>query len=173
MRWESKTTGKSGYAPACANEWRAGVCGKPRIKCADCGHCSLIPLSDAAIYAHLAGDHTIGVYAHPAGHRLARRRRIRPSAARHHGLGDARQSVSWKRALQLYTVRLHREHAGKASVQIIDFVDTGHPALLRMWDKRQRGYRAMSYPIRADGGAEGTVETELPLGGAIQTRNQQ
>jgi len=27
VRWESKTTGKSGYAPACANEWRAGICG--------------------------------------------------------------------------------------------------------------------------------------------------
>jgi hypothetical protein len=25
VRWESKTSGKSGYAPACANEWRAGV----------------------------------------------------------------------------------------------------------------------------------------------------
>ncbi len=62
MRWESRTTGKSGYAPACANEWRAGVCEKPRIKCADCRNRSLIPLSDAAIYAHLAGDHTIGVY---------------------------------------------------------------------------------------------------------------
>jgi hypothetical protein len=24
IRWESKSTGKSGYAPACANEWRAG-----------------------------------------------------------------------------------------------------------------------------------------------------
>jgi hypothetical protein len=32
IRWESKTTGKSGYAPACANEWRAGICEKPRIK---------------------------------------------------------------------------------------------------------------------------------------------
>jgi hypothetical protein len=32
IRWESKTTGRSGYAPACANEWRAGVCEKPRIK---------------------------------------------------------------------------------------------------------------------------------------------
>jgi len=62
VRWESKTTGKSGYAPACANEWRAGVCEKPRIKCGDCRNRSLIPLSDAAIYAHLAGDHTIGVY---------------------------------------------------------------------------------------------------------------
>ena len=26
VRWESKTTGESGYTPACANEWRAGVC---------------------------------------------------------------------------------------------------------------------------------------------------
>ncbi|MFZ4539198.1 TOTE conflict system archaeo-eukaryotic primase domain-containing protein [Propionivibrio sp.] len=25
IRWESKTTGKSGYAPACGNEWLAGV----------------------------------------------------------------------------------------------------------------------------------------------------
>lgn len=60
VRWESRTTGKSGYAPACANEWRAGVCEKPRTKCGDCPNRSLIPLSDAAIYAHLAGDHTIG-----------------------------------------------------------------------------------------------------------------
>lgn len=36
VRWESKTTGTSGYAPACANGWRAGVCEKPRIKCGDC-----------------------------------------------------------------------------------------------------------------------------------------
>lgn len=62
VRWEGKTSGKSGYAPACANEWRAGVCEKPRIKCADCSNRLLIPLSDAVIYKHLAGDHTIGVY---------------------------------------------------------------------------------------------------------------
>ena len=56
VRWESKTSGKSGYAPACANEWRAGVCEKPRIKCGDCSNRLLIPLSDAVIYDHLAGD---------------------------------------------------------------------------------------------------------------------
>ncbi len=49
--------------------------------------------------------------------------------------------------LQQYAGRLHREHASKTDVRIIDFVDTGHPALLRMWDKRQRGYRAMGYRI--------------------------
>ncbi len=62
VRWESATTGKSGYAPACVNEWRPGICEKPRIKCADCCNRSLIPVSDAVIYSHLAGEKTIGVY---------------------------------------------------------------------------------------------------------------
>ncbi|MFJ4293493.1 TOTE conflict system archaeo-eukaryotic primase domain-containing protein [Cupriavidus sp. NPDC089707] len=62
IRWESKSTGKSGYTPACANEWRTGVCEKPRIKCADCGNRLLVPLSDQVIYDHLAGQHTVGVY---------------------------------------------------------------------------------------------------------------
>jgi superfamily II DNA or RNA helicase len=58
--------------------------------------------------------------------------------------------VSWKGTLQQYAGRLHREHASKTGVRIIDFVDTGHPALLRMWDKRRRGYRAMGYRIAAE-----------------------
>ncbi len=62
VRWESKSTGKSGYAPACANEWRAGVCEKPRIRCGECSHRMLIPISDAVIYHHLTGKHTVGVY---------------------------------------------------------------------------------------------------------------
>jgi len=62
IRWESKTTGKSGYVPACANEWRAGICHKPKIKCSDCGVRELSPLSDTVIYNHLSGEHTIGVY---------------------------------------------------------------------------------------------------------------
>lgn len=61
VRWQSKT-GKAGYSPACANEWRAGVCEKPRIKCSDCGHRLLVPLTDQTIYDHLAGRHTVGVY---------------------------------------------------------------------------------------------------------------
>jgi hypothetical protein len=62
IRWESKTSGKSGYAPACANEWRAGVCEKPRIKCSDCSNRLLVPLSDSIIFDHLSGKHTIGIY---------------------------------------------------------------------------------------------------------------
>jgi superfamily II DNA or RNA helicase len=61
VRWQSKA-GKSGYSPACANEWRAGICEKPRIKCSDCGHRLLVPLCDQTVYDHLAGRHTIGVY---------------------------------------------------------------------------------------------------------------
>jgi hypothetical protein len=62
IRWEAKTSGKSGYSPACANEWRPGVCEKPRTKCGDCGHRDLLPLSDSVLFKHLAGEHTIGTY---------------------------------------------------------------------------------------------------------------
>ncbi|RQQ58235.1 DEAD/DEAH box helicase [Burkholderia stagnalis] len=62
LRWESRNSGRSGYAPACANEWRTGICDKPRIRCADYGHRVLLALDDQVIYAHLAGDHTVGLY---------------------------------------------------------------------------------------------------------------
>jgi superfamily II DNA or RNA helicase len=62
VRWASKVTGKSGYTPACANEWRAGVCQKPRIKCGNCAQRLLIPLSDTVIHDHLIGKHTVGIY---------------------------------------------------------------------------------------------------------------
>jgi superfamily II DNA or RNA helicase len=61
VRWES-VKGKSGYSPACSNEWRPGVCGKPRTKCGDCDQRQLLPVTDQVIYDHLAGHHTIGVY---------------------------------------------------------------------------------------------------------------
>jgi len=67
--------------------------------------------------------------------------------------------ISWKGTLQQYVGRLHREHDNKADVRIIDFVDTGHPALRRMWEKRQRGYRAMGYRISppADSGSLSSI----------------
>ncbi|HWQ38414.1 MAG TPA: helicase-related protein [Burkholderiales bacterium] len=58
--------------------------------------------------------------------------------------------TSWKGTLQQYAGRLHREHAAKDRVRIYDYVDAGHPALLRTWGKRQRGYRAMEYTINAE-----------------------
>lgn len=64
--------------------------------------------------------------------------------------------VSWKGTLQQYAGRLHREHADKADVRIIDFIDSGHPALLRMWSKRQAGYKAMGYEF-----ADSSISIEL------------
>lgn len=60
--------------------------------------------------------------------------------------------VSWSGALQQYAGRLHRQHIAKKEVRIIDFVDADHSALLRMWDKRQRGYRTIGYRIFSEPG---------------------
>jgi hypothetical protein len=54
-RFESKRTGKSGYAPACANEWVRGICEKPRVQCAACPNRRLLPLTDDVIRWHLSG----------------------------------------------------------------------------------------------------------------------
>ncbi|MFN8682346.1 MULTISPECIES: TOTE conflict system archaeo-eukaryotic primase domain-containing protein [Paracoccus] len=56
LRWENRKTGRSGYSPACFNEWVRGVCGKPAVKCSDCPHQSFIPPDDAIIEKHLRGD---------------------------------------------------------------------------------------------------------------------
>lgn len=71
--------------------------------------------------------------------------------------------VSWKGTLQQYAGRLHRGQSGKTDVRIIDFVDTGYPARLRMWDKRQRGYKAMGYRIVAENDAEPDSGTPVKL----------
>jgi superfamily II DNA or RNA helicase len=56
--------------------------------------------------------------------------------------------ISWKGTLQQYAGRLHREHADKKDVRIYDYAETDQPQLASMWDKRQRGYRAMGYEIK-------------------------
>src|SRR5712691_10527005 len=68
-RFESRKTGKSGYAPACGNEWVRGVCEKPKIKCADCPNRRFLPVTDEVVRCHLSGrdslghDFVMGVYA--------------------------------------------------------------------------------------------------------------
>lgn len=59
-RWQSLKTGKSGYSPACANEWVPGVCPKPKGSCKDCAHRELLPLTDAVIETHLRGRDAYG-----------------------------------------------------------------------------------------------------------------
>lgn len=59
-RWYSKTTEKSGYQPVCENEWAEGLCDKKSYKCSVCPNRKLSPLTDKAIYDHLAGKDEYG-----------------------------------------------------------------------------------------------------------------
>jgi superfamily II DNA or RNA helicase len=70
-RFESAKSGKSGYTPACANEWAPGLCHKPRIKCIECKNQAFLPANEAMIRNHLLGqdpseakgkDFTAGIY---------------------------------------------------------------------------------------------------------------
>jgi hypothetical protein len=68
VRWENRKTGRSGYSPACANEWVKGICRKPKIKCGDCPHKKFIPPDEGVMEKHLrggdgrSGDFVVGVY---------------------------------------------------------------------------------------------------------------
>lgn len=55
VRWENSGTGRTGYAPACRNEWVRGVCEKPQVKCGECPNQAFIPVSDDIITSHLRG----------------------------------------------------------------------------------------------------------------------
>lgn len=62
IRWENKA-GRSGYSPACGNEWTA-VCKKPQVKCSECQHQDFLPVTDEVVSQHLDSrvNRTIGVY---------------------------------------------------------------------------------------------------------------
>lgn len=62
-RWENQKSGKSGYAPACNNEWVRGICEKPKIRCSDCPNQAFPRLDETAARLHLTGKTTIGTYA--------------------------------------------------------------------------------------------------------------
>jgi superfamily II DNA or RNA helicase/very-short-patch-repair endonuclease len=59
-RFENPRTGRSGYAPACANEWVRGLCEKPQIACADCPNRQFLPVGDEVIRWHLTGHDGAG-----------------------------------------------------------------------------------------------------------------
>jgi hypothetical protein len=60
--WTNSTTGRKGYAPACANEWVRGICEKPRVKCGECPNQAFLAVTDQVIRDHLQGRHVAGVY---------------------------------------------------------------------------------------------------------------
>lgn len=62
IRFVSKKTGRSGYAPACHNKFVRGVCDLPKVKCGECPNQAFVPFDDGAVLAHLQGRHVMGVY---------------------------------------------------------------------------------------------------------------
>lgn len=60
-RWESRD-GKKGYTPACELEWQKPICQKPLIKCSECQHRKLTPLTNQILFKHLSGEKTVGLY---------------------------------------------------------------------------------------------------------------
>ena len=59
--------------------------------------------------------------------------------------------ISWKGTLVQYAGRIHRESEGKALVTIFDYVDSSLPMLQRMFQKREKGYKAMGYHVTYTG----------------------
>ncbi|ELS8949189.1 DEAD/DEAH box helicase [Vibrio fluvialis] len=53
--------------------------------------------------------------------------------------------VSWKGSLIQYVGRIQRDYKGKEKVKVIDYVDAKIPMLLRMFNKREKGYRALGF----------------------------
>lgn len=66
-RYYNTKTGKSGYVPACSNEWVKFVCNKKKYTCSKCPNRSFIEINDRVIYNHLKGNDefcrdVVGIY---------------------------------------------------------------------------------------------------------------
>jgi superfamily II DNA or RNA helicase len=74
------------------------------------------------------------------------------------GFDDARldtlflaMPISWRGTLQQYVGRLHRTHDNKRVVRVYDYVDYRVPMLMRMYEKRVKGYKAIGYTFESRG----------------------
>lgn len=54
-RYYNLKTGKSGYVPACQNEWIPGICDKKAYRCPECPNRAFKPLTVQTVRAHLIG----------------------------------------------------------------------------------------------------------------------
>ncbi|MFP4452424.1 MAG: TOTE conflict system archaeo-eukaryotic primase domain-containing protein [Desulfobacterales bacterium] len=67
-RFESRKSAKTGYQPACANEWEKGLCDKRSVKCTQCPNQRFLAVTDTVIRWHLSGcddrgrDFVMGLY---------------------------------------------------------------------------------------------------------------
>jgi hypothetical protein len=71
VRWEDRAKGRNGYSPRCGNEWKPGVCHKPKVRCGSCTRQAFVSLGDRELLAslgdrellaHLQGRVVIGIY---------------------------------------------------------------------------------------------------------------
>ena len=66
-RYYNLKTGKSGYVPACQNEWKPELCNKRAQKCPECPNRAFMPLTAKIIWAHMMGQDefcrdVVGIY---------------------------------------------------------------------------------------------------------------
>ena len=66
--------------------------------------------------------------------------------------------VSCKGIIAQYAGRLHRLNDMKKEVVIYDYLDDRVPMLLKMFGKRQRGYRAIGYDMMEPGDSKALTE---------------
>lgn len=73
--------------------------------------------------------------------------------------------IAWKGSLAQYAGRIHRESDGKERVTIHDYVDCSLPMLQRMFNKREKSYRAMGYRIEYSGqvSRHQEISAQIPL----------
>ena len=57
-RWKNKP----GYSPYCYNDFKPGICNKPKIKCTECKNSHFAPLDEEQIKNHLLGKYVLGLY---------------------------------------------------------------------------------------------------------------
>jgi hypothetical protein len=63
-RWENPKKGTAGYSPYCLNEWKSGLCRKPKGTCTNCTYKAYAPLDEKVIEDHLRGykNFVAGIY---------------------------------------------------------------------------------------------------------------
>ncbi|HZK61828.1 MAG TPA: DEAD/DEAH box helicase family protein, partial [Anaerovoracaceae bacterium] len=57
-RWKNKP----GYSPYCHNDFKPGICNKPKVKCTECKNSNFAPLNGEQIKNHLSGKYVLGLY---------------------------------------------------------------------------------------------------------------
>lgn len=57
-RWRSKPS----YSPYCFNDFKLGMCNKPKVKCSECKHSDFAPLDKERIEGHLLDKYVLGLY---------------------------------------------------------------------------------------------------------------